>query len=129
IVVYIFIVGLIYNIILRQLWEPEGWQRVADELLHVIVPVLFTVYWLLFASKGSLNWKHPLSWLIYPAIYLVYALIRGAIEGYYAYPFIDIPKSGYMRVAINSLGILVLFLATGYAIVAIDKWLSKTKTH
>lgn len=128
IVVYIFIVGLIYNIILRQLWEPEGWQRVTDELLHVIVPVLFTVYWLLFVVKGSLTWKHPFSWLLYPAVYLVYALSRGAIEGYYAYPFIDIPKSGYIRVTINATGILILFLVTGFMVVAIDKWLSRPKS-
>src|SRR5437016_2317662 len=33
--VYIFIVGLIYNLVLRQVWKPSGFQMVVDELLHV----------------------------------------------------------------------------------------------
>src|SRR5258708_20950217 len=31
---YIFIVALVYNIILRGLWHPTGLQKIADELLH-----------------------------------------------------------------------------------------------
>src|SRR5271170_5622365 len=41
IAVYIFIVGLVYNIILRSLWKPEGLQRFVDESLHTIIPIFF----------------------------------------------------------------------------------------
>ena len=34
IAVYITIVGLVYNFILRFLWKPQGLQWVVDELLH-----------------------------------------------------------------------------------------------
>src|SRR5688572_21115628 len=34
ITVYITIVGLVYQIILRPLWDPKGTQMIVDELLH-----------------------------------------------------------------------------------------------
>lgn len=107
---YIFIVGLTYNLILRSLWAPTGLDRLADELLHVAVPLLFVLYWFLFAPKHSLTWKNLPSWLIYPAVYLVYALIRGATEGYYAYPFIDVDKLGYPIVLRNSAELMAIFI-------------------
>lgn len=38
IAVSIAVVGLAYSILLRHLWHPEGWQFVADELLHDVMP-------------------------------------------------------------------------------------------
>src|SRR5688572_4623987 len=38
--VYITIVGLVYQIILRHLWHPTGLQMIVDELLHTLVPVM-----------------------------------------------------------------------------------------
>ena len=37
--VYIAIVGIVYQLLLRQLWNPQGAQWVADVLLHSIIPV------------------------------------------------------------------------------------------
>ena len=53
----IFVVGLLYNLLLRQIFSSVGLQRLADELLHVVIPLLFIVYWYLFAPKGGLGWK------------------------------------------------------------------------
>ena len=122
---YIFIVGLVYNIVLRSIWQPRGLQQLADELLHVGVPVLFVLYWLLFASKRSLHWKHAFQWLLFPAAYFAYALARGALEGFYAYPFINVPELGYGRVGANAAGLLIIFLATGPGIVATGKKMSR----
>lgn len=121
IAVYIFIVGLTYNIILRGTWEPTGKDRLADELLHVVVPLLFTLYWLFLAPKSPLQWKHILQWLIFPATYLVYALVRGSIEDFYAYPFIDINKLGYGRVFLNSAILLLAFVIIGMLFIAIAR--------
>ena len=53
--IYIFVVGLLYNLILRKIWSPVGLQQLADELLHVVIPLLFILYWYLFAPKGELE--------------------------------------------------------------------------
>jgi len=39
IALYIFIVELVYNLVLRRLHDWQGLQWVVDNLLHVIVPV------------------------------------------------------------------------------------------
>ena len=41
ITIYILVVGITYNLILRQIWNPQGWDKVADELLHLAIPILF----------------------------------------------------------------------------------------
>jgi hypothetical protein len=126
IALYIFIVGLVYNTILRFIWEPTGLQKWVDEALHVVVPLLFMLYWLLIVPKGFLKWFYPFRWLIYPAIYLVYALLRGALSGFYAYPFINVKELGYNRVLLNSGGLILVFIITGFLFVGIDKLLSRS---
>lgn len=121
ITLYIFIVGLVYNTILRYIWEPSGLQKWADEALHVAVPLLFVIYWLLFVPKGSLKWIYSLQWLIYPFIYLLYALSIGAFSGFYTYPFINVTELGYSKVLLNAAGLMIVFIAAGLLIIRIDK--------
>ena len=47
ITVYITVVGLVYQIVLRPLWHPEGLQKIVDELLHAVVPLMVIMYWYL----------------------------------------------------------------------------------
>ncbi len=121
IVVYITIVGLVYNTILRFLWKPEGLQWLIDELLHSVIPFLFIVFWLFFVEKGKIPLKNVLAWLLYPLIYLIYILIRGAASSFYPYPFIDVEKIGYNKTLINSSGMLVAFLAVSILFVALNR--------
>lgn len=99
-------------------------QKIADELLHVIVPLLFVVYWFLFAAK-DLQWKHSFYWLLYPAVYLAYALFRGATENFYPYPFIDVNRLGYGPVFRNATGMLLAFVLLGLLFVFTAKRLQQ----
>ena len=119
ILVYILTVGLTYNLILRSLWKPEGLQLLADNLLHSIIPLLYLVFWLIFVKKHTLQWNNFLPWLIYPLLYLIYVMIRGAIFGVYPYPFIDVAQIGYQKALLNAVmvtGVIVIFsvLSVGY---------------
>ncbi len=122
IAVYITIVGLVYNFILRFLWKPEGLQWVVDELLHSVIPLLFILFWLLFVPKGKLFWKSVLAWLLYPLIYLVFVLFRGIPSSFYPYPFIDVDKIGYYKTFINSAGMLLAFLAISILFIIINRF-------
>jgi hypothetical protein len=126
---YITIVGLVYNIILRQLWKPEGLQMIVDELLHTLIPVLFLLLWLVFVSKNKLNWKNILPWMIYPLIYSIFILTRGKISGFYPYPFMDIGKLGFNKVLLNSCILLIVFLAFSFLFVGIGKLMKKTSSR
>lgn len=125
IAVYIFIVGLVYNLVLRQIWSPTGWQWVADNLLHVLVPLAFIPYWYFYNARNQLQWKNIPAWLIFPAIYLIYSLLRGASTGWYPYPFLNAAQYGYGKVAVNSLLVLLAFIITSAAVVAVNRSAAK----
>jgi hypothetical protein len=123
--VYIFVVGLVYNTVLRLLWAPQGLQLVVDNLLHVITPVWFLVYWYAFVPKSSLQYKNVWAWLIYPLVYCCYILVRGAFTGMYPYFFVDATKYSYGQVFINIAVLVVVFLGLSLLLIVWAKWLNK----
>ena len=115
------IVSMIYNLLLRQLWHPQGWQLLADVLMHDVMPLLFLLHWWLVIPKASLRWRQVGAWQIYPAAYFAYALARGAVNGWYPYPFLDVATLGYLPVLINAAVILLAFLTVALALVALAR--------
>ncbi len=123
---YITIVGIIYSLFLRSVWDPSGWNAVADHALHDAIPIAFVIYWLGFAPKDGLTWLDPVRWLIYPAVYVAYSLIRGAIVSWYPYHFVDVTQLGYPSALTNTAFVLIAFALIGYIYTGIAKVLSRT---
>ncbi|SDX64563.1 Pr6Pr family membrane protein [Pseudomonas salomonii] len=121
----IVVVSLAYNLLLRHLWSPTGFQFIADELLHDVMPVLFVIYWWRCVPKGTLRLKHIGGWVIYPLVYFGYVLLRGHLLGQYQYPFIDVDSLGYPQVFVNAGGILAGFVGIALAVVGLDKVLKR----
>ncbi len=116
-VVYIVAVGLIYHLFLAHIWNPQGLQLVADQILHTAVPVYYLLYWFFFGDKTHLKIKNAFNWLLYPLIYAVYALVRGAISEQYPYYFIDVNSLGYGIVFRNIVFIALAYFAMGAVLV------------
>ncbi len=123
---YIALVGIVYNLVLQGLHEFSGAAWVADFLTHDLVPLLFVAYWLFLVPKGELNWKMPLSWLIYPLVYLPYVLIRGSWTGRYPYPFLDVGELGLGVVLVNTVVLTIVFMVLGELFVGVDKLLTRS---
>lgn len=121
IAVSIAVVAVGYNLLLRHLWHPEGWQRLADELLHVVMPLLFLGYWWCCVDKGTLRWRHIALWVIYPLVYFAYALLRGHVLAVYPYPFIDVEKLGYPQVFVNAGGLLAGFVVIALIVISVNR--------
>ncbi|MCF5144462.1 hypothetical protein GIW41_09690 [Pseudomonas sp. PA-6-1D] len=121
----IVVVSLAYNLLLRHLWSPTGFQFIADELLHDVMPLLFVIYWWRCVPKGTLRFKHIGGWVIYPLVYFGYVLLRGHLLGQYQYPFIDVDSLGYPQVFVNAGGILAGFVGIALAVVGLDKVLKR----
>jgi len=117
--VYITIVGITYNILLRNTWNPQGMQKIVDELLHSVIPVYFILFWFIFVHSQDLKWKNAFPWLIYPILYMVYAIILGGITKFYPYPFVDVNELGYAKALTNSLIVLVLIFLLSLALIGI----------
>ena len=118
--VYIFVVGLIYSLLLRSIWDPTGLSAVADHALHDVTPVLFLLFWIFFVPKGALRWSQPLSWLVYPLLYVLYSLAHGALTAWYPYHFVDVTLLGYPRALLNTVCLLAGFWLLGMMVVGID---------
>jgi hypothetical protein len=124
---YIAIVGIIYSLVLRKLWNPTGLQLVADHVLHDVMPVVYLVYWLIFVRKGLLRWPDAARWVVFPAVYVAWVLARGSWSGFYPYPFMDVTKLGFPRVLANTAGLFVAFLVAGVLLIALDHALGRTR--
>ncbi len=123
--VYIAMVGIIYSLLLRHIWNPVGALKLADTLLHDVVPVAYVLYWLILVPKASLRWKHALLWLVYPIAYMVYTLVHGAIAAWYPYPFVDAAVLGFPRALGNGGLVLLAFFVLGLVVVAIGRLLAR----
>ena len=126
ITVYITIVGFIYQIILRGTWQPTGFQRIIDELLHSVIPVLTIIFWYLFENKSALKYSQIPKWTIFPILYLIVVLIRGSFSGFYPYPFVDVTKLGFTKVLTNSLWISIFFIGLSMLYIRIGKFINKS---
>lgn len=118
----IVVVGVIYNVLLRQLWNPQGWQLFADATLHDVMPITFLLYWWFAVPKATLHWRQVPSWQAYPVAYFGYAIARGAVDGWYPYPFLDVAHEGYLQVVGNALLVLLFFVAVALALVGAGRW-------
>ncbi|MEO8664847.1 MAG: Pr6Pr family membrane protein [Ignavibacteria bacterium] len=124
ILVYIFVVGIAYHFLLADQWNPKGLALITDLLLHYIVPCLYFVYWILFVKKGSQKFMNSIKWLVYPLLYIIYILIRGAISGLYPYHFIDVNILGYGEVFKNIFFLMIAYIVFGIVVVLFDKFVS-----
>ena len=123
IVGYILIVGTVYWALLSGIDKATGLHLYLEYVLHYVIPPLFMLDWLLFVPKGDIAWRTGIDSLAYPAAYLAWTLVHGYATSWYPYPFIDVTKLGYPRMLLNSVGLILAFLAIELLLVAIGRFL------
>lgn len=128
IALYIFIVSLVYNTVLRGLLVLDGWEYILDNMVHVVVPIAYIIFWIFFRTPGILHWKNGISWLLFPFFYLLYSLIRGSILNWYPYPFLNANRLGYPAVFKNIGLMMIVFLVAALLLIGITR-LIKNKSQ
>ena len=123
--VYMVVVGLVYNVILRSLWDPQGLQWIVDELLHSVLPALLVLHWLMFVAPERLQWKSIPVWMLFPLFYCIFIMWRGAKSGVYPYPFLNPDTLGHEKVYHNIGGMIALFFVVAFLLVGVSKILRK----
>lgn len=110
---YIIIVSAVYNTVLRSVWHPQGVQKITNELMHSVIPLVAVAYWWFFVPKRGLQWTDSFRWLLYPLVYAIFIAARGAYSGFYPYPFLDVTAIGYPKALTNGgiIGMLILLLS------------------
>lgn len=88
------IVAVVYNALLRDV--PPGpedvgyqWPVLPNELLHVWVPIIIFLDWLWNVPAIRVRVRAVLWVLVYPLIWLAFSIVRGSIDGWWPYFFID----------------------------------------
>ncbi len=110
----IIFVGAAYWALLAGLWQPTGWQLVADIILHTLQPILFALLWWRM-HDGNLRTRDAAAAMGWPLGYAGYALLRGANDDWYAYWFLDPEQQGLggMSVSLLALSFAFFLLAWG----------------
>ena len=121
--VAITIVGIVYHLLLAELWDPQGLQKATDIMLHYAAPIVMVVWWLGFGRSGRLRWSDIPVFLIYPFVYLGYVLLRAPVAGEVPYPFLDFWQNGWPSVITMIAGILAMFIVAAAFAVAADRYL------
>jgi len=119
--VYIIIVCLGYHFLLAKIWNPQGLQYWVDKSLHYAVPAIYLLFYLIFVTKGTLAFNNIYKWLLYPFVYLVYAITRGLITNDYPYPFLDLGKHEASRVFTVVTILFIGYILLSLAVVLFDK--------
>ncbi|CAL9512177.1 Pr6Pr family membrane protein [Streptomyces sp. enrichment culture] len=132
---YVVIAALVYHLVLANTATPfsmtdtaaapTGWHAVAHHILHTVAPAAAVLDWLLLTAPGRLHVRQAPAWLLYPAAYLAFSLIRGELllpgtPGRYLYSFLDVDAHGYKSILGNALLLGLSFYALAVLLVALD---------
>jgi hypothetical protein len=88
-VIAIMVTGIVFSLFLAGKVRFMGWYTIGSFLSHYFSPFMAPVVWLIFSEKGHAHLRHAGFWLAYPLAYVAYALIQGALTGFYPYWFLN----------------------------------------
>jgi len=117
----IVLVDIAYSLLLRHLSNPQGLRLLSDHLLHDVLPLVYLGFWWRFVAIGRFGLADLLRWAIYPVLYFIYVLVRGALFGLYPYPFVDVGQFGYPHVLFNAAAILFGFVVISGLLIGLDR--------
>ena len=123
----IAVTGVVHFFLLRPLLDLHGASYLADKLLHMAVPALAVVGWLVLGPRGLVSRADVVPALLWPVLWLVVVLATGPVFDWYPYPFVDVSEHGLGAVLLNCLGITVLFLALAFGSAWADRRLPGAK--
>jgi hypothetical protein len=119
---YEVVTSVVYNVMLRGL-PDEGFVASAwpGEIMHVWIPIFLVLDWLFSPGRPALGWTGLRIVVIFPIAWLAYTMVRGAVTGWYPYPFLE-PSTGVVSVLAYVLGITVFVLTLASLAIAYSRW-------
>ncbi|QIQ21057.1 Pr6Pr family membrane protein [Zophobihabitans entericus] len=118
----VLITAIVYNAVLRGIHKPPTpILQMANESLHLIVPALGLLSWLIYGPYPRIDRKTVVLACIPLMIYGGYIFIRGHITGQYPYPFINVIRIGYEKAIINAGMLLGLFIVLAFILWLIER--------
>lgn len=114
--VYMSVAAILYLVLLAQTGgAPATGEPWIEWTMYVVAPAAVALDWVLHTPPVDLPQSTAATWLSLPALYLAYTVGRGAVDGWYPYPFLDPAETGgYPGVAIWVAAALGVVIGLGY---------------
>jgi len=114
---YMTITFLVYTVLLAPASADVGLTaKWVDLVVHFIGPIVVLLDWVVDPPRRWLSLRVIGGWLVFPAVYFAYSLIRGPIADWYPYPFLDPNEHSYAVIVLYAAVILVVFLLVALAL-------------
>ncbi len=123
---YITATFIIFSALLQGKWMPGGLDLFLSNINHYITPIAFIFDWLITEKRGVYKWKYIGLWLLYPASYVLYALLYGKLTGIYLYFFFNLPEIGIISFITNIVALGAGFSLCGAVFILLNKLLGKS---
>ncbi len=127
-VIMIMVTFFVYNILLaKENTVIQYFTSQSNMIMHVILPIMFILNWILFYEHDSLKWYHPLLSVIIPIVYVAFIFIRATIlQGskqafLYPYFFLNVDNLGWRGVFSWIAILFFVFVALGYILLGLDR--------
>lgn len=96
-----------------------------DRLLHVVVPALTLVGWVVFGPRGYVTRSDLLPALMWPVAWLVATLGLAPLTHWYPYPFLNVDRLGWAQVLLTCLVVAIVFIGLAALALIIDRRLPR----
>jgi hypothetical protein len=129
--VYVVVIAVVYNALLRGLPGDVrdagyNWPQVPNEIIHVWGPIFMLLDWLLVAGFSSIRLRAAFWVAVYPLAWLVFSVVRGIADGWWAYWFLDpTDKGGVTGMLTYVFGITVLMIGLGFLLSVLARALKR----
>ncbi len=117
----VIITAIVYNLILRGIHKPPNTLlQFANESLHVILPVVGILSWLIWGPFRRIHFNVIVGSFLSMLIYGIYIFIRGYFTHQYPYPFINVVNVGYVKALYSAGLVFILFFCLAFLLWGID---------
>lgn len=122
---WLLIVMAVWHLLLGNDEPQRGLSWLSNILFHTVNPLLLLLFWIGFAPKSQLRWRHCAIWLGWPLVYVIYAVTRGIFTGYYPYFFVNLDELGWAGLFGWAAKFLIAFYVAGLLIVGLSKLINR----
>jgi hypothetical protein len=118
-VVNMVLVGIVFNLLLRNadVGALLPWVNVVH---HYLMPGVVLLDWIVVPTTIQMGWRELAITSLFPLLYVIYSLVRGAYVNWYPYPFLNYEiAGGTAGVALYAGAITLVFLVVGWTVIAL----------
>jgi hypothetical protein len=113
--VSMIIVGVVYHALLGDsAVDPQDigyeWPRIPNLVIHTWAPVAVVIDYFISIKSAVPKWRKALWVIVYPLVWLTFSIVRGLLDGWWPYWFIN-PNS---EIGVSGMITYIVIIATAF---------------